>query len=183
MPLTSIDPTPALVVIDVQSGILGMATQPHSAADVVARSASLADAFRAQGHPVVLVRVTGTPAGRSDDKPDGGARTIPEEGAVLAPELGEGIVVTKRTRGAFTHTDLHDKLQDAGVTQVFLTGIATAAGVEETGREAYAHGYHVVVVEDACADRSAERHAYAVENVFPSLAQVTTTAEVLATLG
>ncbi|MDH2413828.1 isochorismatase family protein [Nocardioides sp. CER19] len=182
MPLTTVDPQPALVVIDVQSGIVGMATQPHAAADVVARSASLAEAFRAQGHPVVLVRVIGTPAGRTDANPDGGGRTIPAEGAVLVPELGEGIVVTKRTRGAFTGTDLHDRLQETGVTQVFLTGIATAAGVEETGREAFAHGYHVVVVEDACADRTAERHAYAVDHVLPTLAQVTTTAEVLAAL-
>jgi nicotinamidase-related amidase len=183
MPLTTVDPTPALVVIDLQSGILGIDTQPYPSAAVVERSAALADAFRAQGHPVVLVRVDATPAGRTDQSPAGGGRRIPDEGAVLAPELGEGIVVTKHTRGAFHGTELHEELQRLGVTQIFLTGIATAAGVEETGREGFAHGYHVVVVEDACADRSAERHAYAVEQVFPTMAQVTTTDEVLTALG
>jgi nicotinamidase-related amidase len=183
MPLTTVDPTPALVVIDLQSGILGIDTQPYAAAVVLERSAALADAFRAQGHPVVLVRVDATPGGRTDANPDGGGRSISDESATLAPELGEGIVVTKHTRGAFHGTSLHEELQAAGVTQVFLTGIATAAGVEETGREGYAHGYHVVIVEDACADRSAERHAYAVAQVFPTLAQVTTTDEVLAALG
>jgi nicotinamidase-related amidase len=182
MPLTSLDPKPALVAIDLQSGIVGIDTMPHPTASVVARSAMLADSFRAHGHPVVLVRVVGAPGGRTDANPAGGARVIPDEGAVLVPELGDGLVVTKRTRGAFTHTDLHDLLQEAGVTQVFLTGIATAAGVEETGREAYAHGYHVVVVEDACADRTVERHSYAVDHVLPTLAQVTTTDEVLAML-
>lgn len=183
MPLTTLEEKPALVVIDLQSGIVGIDTVPHSADSVVERSASLTEAFRAQGLPVVLVRVVGAPAGRTDANPAGGARVIPEDDAVLAPELGDGIVVTKRTRGAFTHTDLHEVLQAAGVTQVLLTGIATAAGVEETGREAYARGYHVVVVEDACADRTLERHAYAVEQVLPTLAQVTTTAEVLGMLG
>jgi nicotinamidase-related amidase len=179
MPLTTVDPKPALVVIDLQSGILSIETAPYPSATVVERSAALADAFRARGHLVVLVRVVAAPDGRTDANPAGGGLRISDEGAVLAPELGEGIVVTKRTRGAFSHTDLHAQLQDAGVTQVFLTGIATGAGVEETGREAYALGYHVVVVEDACADRSQERHEYVVQTVLPTLAQVSTTAEVL----
>lgn len=183
MPLTTVDPKPALVVIDLQSGILSRETAPLPATTVVERSAALADAFRAKGHPVVLVRVTGSPDGRTDRKPGGGGMRIPEEAAVLAPELGEGIVITKRTRGAFTRTDLHERLQAAGVTQVFLTGIATGVGVEETGREAYALGYHVVVVEDACSDADPARHEYAVRHVLPTLAQLTTTEEVLAGLG
>lgn len=42
MPLTQLDPSPALVVIDLQKGIVGMPCGPHATADVVKRSAELA---------------------------------------------------------------------------------------------------------------------------------------------
>ncbi len=58
MPPLQLDPArTALVLIDLQAGVLAMDVAPHTAADVVARSAHLADAFRAAGSPVVLVRV------------------------------------------------------------------------------------------------------------------------------
>lgn len=182
MPLTTIDPTPALVVIDLQTGIVAMNTEPHAASDVVKRSAVLADAFRAKGWPVVLVNVDASPDGRTDTNPAGGGARMGGDVIAIVPELGDGIVVTKHTRGAFHETALHEELQARRVTQVFITGIATAAGVEETGREAFARGYHVVMVSDAMADRSLDRHDYALSNVFPSLSQVTTAAEVLAAI-
>ena len=47
----------ALVVIDLQRGIVARDVAPHTAADVVSRSARLADAMRRAGGRVVLVRV------------------------------------------------------------------------------------------------------------------------------
>lgn len=181
MPLTTVDPTPALVVVDLQSGIvaMGLAETPV----VIERSAALADAFRAKGHPVVLVNVSAAPGGRTDVKPAGGAREIPAAGTVLVPELGEAdLVITKRTRGAFHGTDLADQLAQRGVTQIFLTGVATGSGVEETGREAFAHGLNVVYVTDAMADSDPEIHEFAVRKVLPKLGETTTTEEVLAAL-
>jgi nicotinamidase-related amidase len=61
MPLTTVDPTPALVVIDLQQGIVSGAV-----AHVVPRAAALAKAFRRHGLPVVLVNVTGRAPGRTD---------------------------------------------------------------------------------------------------------------------
>ena len=49
--------TTALVVIDLQEGILPFAGGPHSANDVVARAAQLAEKFRTNGSPVVMDRV------------------------------------------------------------------------------------------------------------------------------
>ena len=54
--------TTALVVIDLQEGILPFAGGPHTAHAVVARAAQLAEKFRTHGSPVVMVRV-----GWSDD--------------------------------------------------------------------------------------------------------------------
>ncbi|MBV9831189.1 MAG: isochorismatase family protein, partial [Marmoricola sp.] len=63
MPLTTLDPRSALVVIDLQAGVLGMETRPHSAAEVLERSQRLARAFRERGLLVVLVRVSFAPDG------------------------------------------------------------------------------------------------------------------------
>lgn len=175
MPLTTIDPTPALVVVDLQAGIA-----PHASAEVIANNVALVEAFRAQGHPVVLVNVTAGAPGRTDQRPEGGASQIPAEAAALLPELGRGdIEVSKQSWGAFATTDLHEQLQARGVTQVFVTGVATSIGSESTAREAFARGYHVVLVHDAMADLDPVNHEHAVTRVFPRMGQVAATAEVL----
>jgi nicotinamidase-related amidase len=58
MPLSTIDPKTALIVIDLQKGIVDAPTV-HPVPEIVERSATLADAFRRRGLPVVLVTVTG----------------------------------------------------------------------------------------------------------------------------
>jgi nicotinamidase-related amidase len=60
MPLTTLDPTPALVVIDLQKGIVS-----GSVAHAVPNAAALAKAFRQRDLQVVLVNVTGRAPGRS----------------------------------------------------------------------------------------------------------------------
>ena len=47
----------ALVLIDLQNGIVSRDTKPHTAGEVIERSRALAEAFRAKGAPVVYVRV------------------------------------------------------------------------------------------------------------------------------
>jgi nicotinamidase-related amidase len=189
MALTALDRSSALVVIDLQNGIVGMPTQPHAPSEVVARSVELAAAFRAAGLPVVLVRVTLRPDG-SDAAPGrtevrGGLGSPPPGWDEIVDALGGhpgDIVVTKRNWGAFHGTDLDLQLRRRGVTQVVLTGIATSAGVESTARAAHEHGYHVTVVIDAVADRDTDMHRHSVERIFPRLGETGTTAEVLALL-
>jgi nicotinamidase-related amidase len=183
MPLTTVDPVPALVVVDLQLGILAMPLPEIP--DVLAKSVTLAEAFRAKGHPVVLVNVDAAPGGRSDANPAGGARRLPPESTGLAPDLGsasDDILVTKHTRGAFHGTELTQALAERGVTQIFLTGVATGSGVEETGREGFARGLNVVTVTDAMADSDPEIHEFCVRKVFPKWSQTATTADVLAAL-
>lgn len=180
MPLTTVDPTPALIVVDLQKAIA-----PYAPAEVVARNAELTKAFRAKGHPVVLVNVAAGAPGRTDQNPDGGSQEMPAEAIELIPELGatdDDILVTKRTWGAFFGTDLHEQLQKRGVTQVFVTGVATSIGSESTARQAHEHGYHVVLVPDAMADIDPANHDHAVAKIFPRLGQVASTAEVVAAL-
>ncbi|MEI9928594.1 MAG: isochorismatase family protein [Sphingomonas sp.] len=180
MPLTTLDPNTALIVVDLQKGLVG--AMPAETFDpVVARSRALADAFRAGGLPVVLVTVDGIAPGRTEhaarlpsDLPAGFADVLPE----LARQPGD-ILVTKRTWGVFASTDLERQLRGLGVTQVVVTGVATGAGVESTARQAYEAGFNVTLAVDAMTDSRAEAHAFCVASVFPRLGETGTTEDIL----
>ena len=179
MPLTNLDSIAALIVIDLQKGIVGLSTV-HPTAEIVARSAQLARAFRERDLPVVLVNVSAAAPGRTDAGPR--KFSFPADWTELVPELEQhpgDHIVTKQRPGAFIGTTLDETLRQRGVTQVFLTGVATSAGVEATARSAFDHGYNVVFVVDAMTDRDAEAHRYSVEKTFPRLGETDTTENVL----
>jgi nicotinamidase-related amidase len=182
MPLTQLEPNAALVVIDLQKGIVGLPTV-HPVDEIVGRAAQLARAFRERGLPVVLVNVTGRAPGRT-------AAGIPKfafppDWTELVPELEqqpEDHVVSKQRWGAFIGTSLDDLLRQRGVTQIVLAGIATSAGVESTARSAYDLGYNVAFAVDAMTDRDADAHRNCVEKIFPRIGETDTTANVLQSL-
>jgi nicotinamidase-related amidase len=166
-------------VIDLQKGILAMPTA-HPVDEIVRRAASLATAFRRHGLPVVLVTVAGRAPGRTEAGQSSYVRQ--PDWADLIPELGpqpDDHRVTKMRWGAFHGTSLDAQLQDLGVTQVVLAGVATSAGVESTARSAHEHGYHVVLATDAMTDADAAAHQNSVERIFPRLGETATAAEVL----
>ncbi len=179
MPVTQLDSTAALIVIDLQKGIVGIPLA-HPASEIVGRSAQLARAFRERGLPVVLVNVSGRAPGRTDAGAPNFA--FPPDWTDLVPEIEQqpgDHVVTKQRVGAFIGTSLDDFLRQRGVTQVFLTGIATGSGVESTARSAYDYGYNVALIVDAMTDRDSDTHRHSVERVFPKLGQTDTTENVL----
>ncbi|MFE3515118.1 isochorismatase family protein [Streptomyces sp. NPDC059166] len=183
MTATTLDPRTALVVVDLQKGIVALPTA-HPSADVVARSATLAEAFRAKGLPVFLVRVTGGAPGRTEGPARSGQPAA--DWADLVPEVGPrdgDTVVTKQQWGAFHGTALDLELRRRGITQVVVTGIATSIGVESTARAAHEHGYHVTVATDAVTDMDADAHRNSVEKIFPRLGETDTTDAIVKLLG
>lgn len=179
----ALDPrTTALVLIDLQEGIVANDTAPYPSHDVVERAKNLAARFREKGAPVVLVHVgfrnDGELPSRHVDQPT----PIPPGGTPadfyrFVPGLqGEGdITILKHNWGAFTHTGLDLQLRRRGVRTVVVAGIATNLGVESTVRSAYELSYDVVVVEDACTSFTAEMHAFAFDNILPRIARVVST--------
>jgi nicotinamidase-related amidase len=180
--LSTLDATTALVVIDLQKAVAALQAA-HPIAEVAANAARLADAFRARGLPVVLVRATGVAPGRTErsfSRP--GAPRPPADAADLLPELNQRDTdheILKQTWGAFVRTGLDEHLKGLGVTQVVVVGVATSFGVESTARQAYEHGYHVTLATDAMTDFSAEAHENSVVRIFPALGETGTTDEVL----
>ena len=179
MAISTLDPKTALLVIDLQKGILSYPTV-HPVHEVVRQASALADAFRRRGLPVVLVNVTGGAPGRTEQaRPRG---PFPEGFADLAPELNrqpEDHLVSKQTWGAFTGTDLAAHLEELGVTQVVLAGVATSIGVESTARQAHERGLNVALVVDAMTDMNPDAHTNSVTRIFPRLGETGTTQEVI----
>ncbi len=68
MSVTTIDENTALIVVDLQKGIVSLPTV-HPIAGVIERACALIDAFREHGLPVVLVNVTGGAPGRTEQPP------------------------------------------------------------------------------------------------------------------
>lgn len=179
MAVTALDPKTALIVIDLQQGIVSYVTA-HPADAIVKRASALADAFRRHRLPVVLVTVAGAPSGRTEQ-----ARRLdqrPPGWADLVPELNrqpEDHTVTKRQWGAFTNTGLAEHLNKLGVTQVVLAGIATSIGVESTARHAHECGFNVTLAIDAMTDMSLEAHINSITRIFPRLSETGTTQEII----
>jgi len=178
----------ALVVIDLQHGIVSIPTQPHEPEKVVSNAARLADAFRKNGMPVFLVRVTPSadmkdrldppadnPMQMSSQRPADWSEIVSE----LGPKQGD-LVVTKRQWGAFYGTELDLQLRRRRIETIVLCGIATNIGVESTARFAYEYGYRQVFAEDAMSARSKEEHDHTVAVTFPRIGRVRKTGEILA---
>jgi nicotinamidase-related amidase len=183
----SIDKTKtALVVIDLQKGIAGRQVAPYTAEMVTKNAAMIADAFRKNGMPVFLVRVTPSADGKDALHPitDAApwAQTPAPDWAEIVPEMGPkqgDFVITKHQWGAFYGTELDLEFRRRGITTMVLCGIATNIGVESTARFAYEYGYHQIFAEDAMAAMSAEEHAFTVTKTFPRIGLVRKTEEII----
>ena len=125
----------AVVVIDLQKGIVQFPGSPHSTQSVIANGVALLDAARSTGAQPILVHV-----GRSHDGGDGlkvacdepmrmpGA--LPPDWSELIPELNRqpnDLVTLKRQWGAFYGTDLELQLRRRGLHTIILCGIATGS--------------------------------------------------------
>ena len=179
MPLTTLDPKTALIVVDLQKGIINLPLI-HPVAGVIERTSALLDAFRQRDLTVVLVNVAGGAPGRTEQPRRLSA--FPEGFSDLIPELdrqSSDIVVTKRTWGAFASTNIEAQLKAKGVTQVVVTGVATGTGVEATARQAYEAGFNVTLAIDAMTDLRPEAHEYSLMHVFPRLGETGSTQDIL----
>ena len=187
----SLDPkTTALVLIDLQRGIVARDTKPYSAPQVIECAARLTKRFREAGALVVLVHVAFASdfADRLNPPADSPtpAAPLPPEWSELVPELGSDahdLIITKHNWGAFYGTELDLQLRRRHIRTLVLGGIATNMGVESTARDAYERAYELVFVEDACATFSEEMHHFTFKNIFPRIGRVRAVEDVLAALG
>ncbi len=183
--MLALDPkTTALVLIDLQKGIVNRPLAPHSGPEVISRAKKLAEKFRAGGAPVILVKVAFAPdfadaPSQATDEPMRGAADMPADWAEYVEGLQApgDLTIVKRQWGAFYGTELELQLRRRGVGTIVLGGVATNFGVESTARQAWELGYAVVIAEDLCATHTKDMHAFAVEKIFPRLSRVCQSAD------
>ena len=130
-------PNTALLVIDVQNGVVGEA---HARDAVVANVGSLVEKARREEVPVVWVQ-------HSDDGLERGSdawRIVAE----LHPG-GTEPVVHKNYGDSFEDTDLESVLSGLGVGRLVVVGAQTDACIRSTLHGAITRGYDATLVSDA----------------------------------
>jgi nicotinamidase-related amidase len=191
MPL-SLDPkTTALLVMDMQSGILDMMGDRKEA--LLAETAKLLEAARTANVRVVYVVVTFRPGYPEVSPRNSVFAPIRESGRFVAGTPGTDIhpslapkphepVVTKHRVGAFHGTDLDMILRASGSETLVLAGISTSGVILSTTRHAADADYRLVIAEDCCADQDADVHRVLFEKVLARQATVVKSGEVIAAL-
>src|ERR1700735_4837674 len=184
--MLELDPkTTALVLIDLQKGITRHELKPYPADRVTKAGSTLADTCQKAGAPVVLVNVgfakdfkdaLRQPVDQPFATPPGG---FPENFSELIDGLAKpsDILVTKRQWGAFHGTELDLQLRRRGIQTIVLGGISTNLGVESTARQAWEHGYAIILAEDATSSQSAEMHKFSVEKILPRISRISKAAD------
>jgi len=176
----------ALVLIDLQKGILGYSLVPITGQELSARGHALAERFRAAGATVVLVNVDFAadggdmlrqPVDEASPMPAGGFPTGWSEFPPGLQQPGD-IKITKRQWGAFHGTELDLQLRRRGIRTIVLGGVSTQIGVESTARQAYEHGYELLIVKDATTSSVSEGHEMSMKHILPRLARLATSGEI-----
>ncbi|RKR81155.1 nicotinamidase-related amidase [Mucilaginibacter gracilis] len=185
--VTSLDKNTALVLIDLQKGIIALPLA-HPVAGVLANAAKLVEAFRKAGQPIVVVNVNTGNAKWTKSRKDSkqGAFTPPENWLEIADEIkteATDIFITKHTWNAFYETAIDEELKKRDITGIVLAGIATSIGVEGTARAASERGYNITFATDAMTDMVAEAHDNSIKIIFPRIGEADTTDKIIEMLG
>jgi nicotinamidase-related amidase len=158
---------------------------------VIANAAALLAAARAQGAMVAYAH--------ADHRADFGttARTLHDTGSHLpmiaggTPQAGiiaelaprpEDYLVPKHRWSAFHGTYLDLALRTRGADTIVLCGGSTEVGIASTAFAARDLDYNLVIAADACTSPEQDNHAQFMRRIFPRMARVRTTAEVVAML-
>jgi maleamate amidohydrolase len=175
---TFVGPAPALVAIDLyesayQGGDKPMAellkSYPNScganAYAAIAPTQRLFAAARRAGLPVFYSTTDARPQSlpgsvTATKRVTGKGHRDPALYAIrpeFTPQPGD-VVITKQRASAFFGTPLTAHLTQLGVRSVIMCGESTSGCLRASAVDAYSYGYHVVLAEECCFDRSDISH-------------------------
>jgi maleamate amidohydrolase len=173
---TFVGPNAALLAIDLYEVVYrGGAQPPHKLAKTHPNSCGeyahaaieptqrLFAAARAAGLPVFY----STGDTRTESRPNFVTATTRVRPAVdpadyvirpeFKPQQGD-VVITKQRASVFYGTPLMAHLTQLGIQTLIVCGESTSGCVRATAVDAYSNGFHVVLVEECCFDRSELSH-------------------------
>lgn len=129
-------PNTALLVVDVQNGVVGAA---HQRDEVIANIQSLVDKARAEAVPIIWVQ-------HDDEELVAGS-----DDWQIVPELQQepaDLKVRKQHGDSFEGTTLEAELAERGVGRLVVTGAQTEWCIRSTIHGAFARGYDTLLVSD-----------------------------------
>jgi maleamate amidohydrolase len=173
---TFVGPAPALLAIDLYELVYRGGSHPpdkiakefpnacgHYAYEAIEPTKRLFAAARAAGLPIFY----STGDVRSESKPAFVSATKRVKPSIDAsdyairpefkPQAGD-VIISKQRASAFYGTPLTAHLTQLGIQTLIVCGESTSGCVRASAVDAYSHGYHVVLVEECCFDRSALSH-------------------------
>jgi nicotinamidase-related amidase len=173
---TFVGPAPALLAIDLyelayQGGPKPVAELHRTYASSCGENAYAAieptrrlfEAARAAGIPVFYTTQDSQPDHAPTRVTATKRRNVPRDPALYAiksefkPQPGD-VVVPKQRASGFYGTPLLAHLTQLGIQTVIVCGESTSGCVRASAVDAYSNGFHVVVVEECCFDRSMLSH-------------------------
>ncbi|MEV7970152.1 cysteine hydrolase [Sphaerisporangium sp. NPDC088356] len=144
------------------------------------------DEMRRRGHHIFHLQLVNLPDDPNVERDLDG--TLPlqrgsEGAAILADFLDPADqVVEKNKDSGFYETELHDRLQAAGVDTVLVTGLQTQICVQTTAADAFFRGYNVWVPSDCVVSGNAADRDRALEWLAGYCATVAPSEDILSSL-
>jgi nicotinamidase-related amidase len=192
----------ALLVFDLLEGHVNKDADSRARfAPVIANAARLVAAVREAGATVVYAkadhradRATSAHTLRDTDNRLRPLNPGQTEGPLLTAGTGEtdvvkevaprpeDVIVPKHRWSAFHGTYLDLALRTKGIDTLILVGGSTDVGIASTAFAARDFDYNLVIASDACTSPERDNHDQLMRRVFPRMARVRTTAQVLAML-
>ena len=177
----------AFVAIDMQKEIVNNGTlSPHTAQSILSNNDLLVRTLKRTAALKVLVNVDISTFPYLSQQTDMGGMTasVPPEFTDLLlkdslKDTNNMLTITKYNPSAFFGTSLDLQLRRRGIETIILSGVATTNGVYATALDAFQHGYHIVLAEDACSDRDKESHQLFIKKIFPKTARVRSTKQII----
>lgn len=186
--LTLVKDRTALIIVDLQKGILEPDPVPFGREQIVRQAAALGHTFADTGSLIVLTitdfarAYADAPKGLADSPWALPKKGLPADFTYLVPEidaLPAAVRLTKRQMSAFFGTELDLQLRRRSCNTVVICGVATNLGVEATARAAFDLNYNVVIASDACSSVAPGLHEFATEKILPRFARVRSTSTIV----
>ena len=136
----------ALLVIDMQSDLLGFAAQSMHTLfkqPILERVEVIVGSARTAGIPVIYLKII---SAAFQSNPD-----MIRICASIAPTDSE-IVLARTNPDPFVDTELDSLLREQGITQLLICGIYSTCCVDTTVRSSIELGYSVIVIQDGHGD-------------------------------
>jgi len=151
--------TSALLIIDIQNDYFeGGKNTLANTLEALANAEDILARFRARGLPVIHVQHIGS-LSAGFFLPNTWGVEIHEK---LSPGDNEPVIL-KHSPSSFLGTELKELLIEKGIDRLIICGMQTDVCVQATTKDAKQFGYHITLLEDACAARSLEIHKNTIE--------------------